>query len=821
MPRILIVDDEPTMCKTIARFLHIEGYDVLTAANVEQANEVLSTHSVDVVISDILMPGASGVDLLKNLRDNFPDLKVILITGEPTVDTAIEAVRKGAFDYLSKPIEKDLITKTVKTAIQVQTLEKENRNYQSKLEQQVQERTKKILEYSNRLKNIAENIRQFSAYNDKEDLFNRILSLAAHNVGAEGGNLYIKQDGALELVCSLDKDHANVRVELPPTEGSVMARLYTERVPFLVDDISDEEHLQSSGWSGYSNGSLLMLPLIDAKSEIQGVLTLHNKIEPPFSDQDLQLGEIIASHGMEALKSVELSLSLQGSEKKYRELAECSKVGILVHQDGELVYANAQMVELLGYRRGNLEGRKFLDLVHPQDLDRVRQYNSEFLEDGGSPDRYEQYEFRMMTKEGESRHVDASISMIEHLGRNAVMVNMNDITDRTRAEEEKRELEMQLQQVQKLDSIGRLAGGVAHDFNNLLTGITGNVSLAMMDMKSDNPLAGTLKEINKIAGRAANLTRQLLAFSSRQIIEPVVVDLNSLVNDLNKMLIRIIGEDIKLQIKGEEQIGRIKVDPGQIEQIIVNLAVNARDAMPRGGQLTLSTANVEIDEGYCESHPEISPGSYVMMTISDTGCGMDSMTLSRIFEPFFTTKSKGKGTGLGLSTVYGIVKQHNGSLDVYSDFGYGTSFKICFPRVDMNVVKTMEKESESKLPNGEETILFVEDDPIVRNMTIRALKRLGYQVMHAASGEEGENLANKMLPKLDLLITDVIMPGISGKELVQRLSLVAPDLKSLFTSGYTSDTVLQQGMLKAGGNFLSKPYSPQRLAYKVREILDI
>jgi PAS domain S-box-containing protein len=397
--------------------------------------------------------------------------------------------------------------------------------------------------------------------------------------------------------------------------------------------------------------------------------------------------------------------------------------------------------------------------------------------------------------------------------------SFRDITDRKQAEEEKEKLRAQLQQAMKMEAVGRLAGGVAHDFNNLLTAIMGNVSLALMKLSPSDPAGGLLAEANKAAESAASLTQQLLAFSRKQIIKPKVLDLNILIADMNKMLVRLIGENIDLKTVSGEDLGPVKVDAGQFEQILVNLAVNARDAMPEGGKLLIETANVDLDEEYCVMHPYVRPGRFVMLAVSDTGHGMSEEIKRQIFEPFFTTKPKGTGTGLGLATIYGVVKQAKGSIEVYSEVGKGTTFKIYVPRVD-ETARPPESSLPMELLQGSETVLLVEDEEVVRNLGVRILAGLGYRVMHAGNGDEAIALAREYGERIDLLLTDVVMPGMSGRELANRLTRIHPETRVLFTSGYTDNAIVHHGVLDEGVSFIGKPYSPSTLAKKVREVLD-
>jgi CheY-like chemotaxis protein len=372
-----------------------------------------------------------------------------------------------------------------------------------------------------------------------------------------------------------------------------------------------------------------------------------------------------------------------------------------------------------------------------------------------------------------------------------------------------------------MEAVGRLAGGIAHDFNNLLTVIKGYNQLSLLDLGENDPLWGNIQEIQKATQRAADLTRQLLAFSRRQILDLKVLDMNALLKDLNKMLRRIIGEDIELVFLLTEDLGRVKIDPGQFEQMILNLAVNARDAMPSGGKLTFETANIELDEEYARTHINVNPGPYVQLSITDTGVGIPFDIKEKVFEPFFTTKDQGKGTGLGLSTVYGIVKQSGGNIWVYSEPDLGTTFKIYLPRVEEELDSALKQEETDFLPRGNETVMLVEDDPLVRDLAHRLLIGQGYKVLEASDGKEALRIAQENIgEKIHLLLTDVVMPQMGGKELSEKLKLLRPDIGVLYTSGYTDNAIVHHGTLESGTYFLQKPFSLKSLSQKVREVLD-
>lgn len=393
-----------------------------------------------------------------------------------------------------------------------------------------------------------------------------------------------------------------------------------------------------------------------------------------------------------------------------------------------------------------------------------------------------------------------------------------DITERKRAEDELLEAESRLRQSQKMEAIGRLAAGVAHDFNNLLTVI----SLASDMLLNRSDTAGAARDallpIKQASERGAALTRQLLAFSRQQVLEPRVIDINAIAAGTEKMLERLIGSHITVALRLAANLDHIKADPGQIEQVIMNLAINARDAMPDGGTLTIETANTTLDAQYAQMHPEVVPGPYVMLAVSDTGAGMDKETQARIFEPFFTTKAQGKGTGLGLSTVFGIVKQSGGSVWVYSEPGHGSCFKIYLPRAEETVVAHAPVESQPAL-GGNETILLVEDDAAVRAMTSLALQLYGYTVLEAARGRDALRLCETHAGAINLLISDVIMPDMGGRKVVDAIRALRPDIRVLYVSGYTDDAVLRYGVEVREAAFLQKPFTPDSLAQKVREVM--
>lgn len=394
-----------------------------------------------------------------------------------------------------------------------------------------------------------------------------------------------------------------------------------------------------------------------------------------------------------------------------------------------------------------------------------------------------------------------------------------EVGDRKRAEEALRDSEQELRQGQKMEAVGRLAGGIAHDFNNLLTAVTGYSELALRRLSLDDPLRRNCEEIKRAGERAASLTRQLLAFSRKQILQPKILDLNTIVSDMESMLHRLIGEDIELCTAPDPDAGNVKADPGQIEQVIMNLVVNARDAMPRGGSIVIETQNVRLGEKYIAAHQEALAGNYLMLAISDTGTGMDDETKSQIFDPFFTTKPLGEGTGLGLSTVYGIVNQSDGYIEVYSELGLGTTFKIYLPRVDTVRAEAQGIVNEIEDLSGNETILLAEDEEAVRNLSREVLATQGYNVITASNGADALSVSDQHDGEIHLLISDVVMPEMGGRDLQNKLLSSRPDIKVLFMSGYTDDAIVRHGVFESGTPFLQKPFTPDVLSRKVRDVL--
>jgi PAS domain S-box-containing protein len=516
-------------------------------------------------------------------------------------------------------------------------------------------------------------------------------------------------------------------------------------------------------------------------------------------------GQLLARVLRYAIERKRAEEALREREAYYRTILEhIGDAVFIAAPDSRYLDVNPRACELTGYSREELLRLRISDTYAAEERAAAAALVSEVAT--GRPVVLER---SLVRKDGTVLTVESNARRLPD-GR--LLGAVRDITER-------KKLEDQLRQAQKLEAVGRLAGGVAHDFNNVLTAIFGYVDLVLEDVPAGSPPRQDLEEIRKAAERAAGLTRQLLAFSRQQVLQPVVLNVTDVVQDIDKMVRRLVGEDVAVRLNLASDVGNVRTDPGQLQQVIMNLVVNARDAMPTGGKLLIETDNADLTEQYAELHQPVTPGRYVMLAVSDTGTGMTAETRARIFEPFFTTKEKGRGTGLGLSTVYGIVKQSGGYIWVYSEPGRGTTFKIYLPRVDAPAEPVAAPREAGTLA-GTETILLAEDDAMLRPLTKGLLERLGYTVLEAENAHQALAATRAHGGPIHLLVADVVMPGPSGRDLARRLTESRPDTKVLYVSGYTDDAIVQHGMLEPGLNFLQKPFTPAALARKVREVLD-
>ena len=577
------------------------------------------------------------------------------------------------------------------------------------------------------------------------------------------------------------------------------ARPWAHRIPGTPDNTKP-------AWIQVPPNSIFAFPLLAGTSAVGVLIFFGNDKNAP----DKKLGELMRHIGAQLGRAVERHRdreALEKSEAYFRRLTENSlDVITILDANGTILYESPSIEQVFGYPPAEYRGRPLFDFVHPEDLNGLQAAFAGTVENS---DDIPRLNFRFRRKDGEWRHV-------EGIGKNlladpvvaAIVFNSRDITER-------RKLEEQFLQSQKVQAIGQLAGGVAHDFNNILTAIIGHTELMLQRLPATDPSHSNADEIQRAAHRAAGLTRQLLAFSRKQVLQPKVIDLNTVIAEMNKMLQRLLGENIKLVTKADAQLGRVKADRSQMEQVLLNLAVNARDAMPKGGTLTIQTENVGLG-----TNSDAGAGHYVLVSVRDTGVGMSREVQARIFEPFFTTKELGKGTGLGLATCHGIIKQSGGHIAVFSELGKGTIFKVLLPRVNDPLDPVSVKPQEpTRSSGGHERVLIVEDEPMLRDLAVTVLKTLGYEVLTAENGVHALEVVKGLKGSpLDLLITDVVMPEMGGRELAERLKTLYPKTETLFCSGYTEDSVIAGA--EAAGRFLQKPYTMATLGQKVRQILD-
>jgi PAS domain S-box-containing protein len=615
------------------------------------------------------------------------------------------------------------------------------------------------------------------------------------------------EEGTLELraTAGVALKPENGRVRLAVGEGRV-GRIAQERRPYLTNAIADDPFFKDlvnaagEGATAFAGHPMLV------EGRLVGVLTIFNRRR-------------LSGAALETLGAVARSLALgvkriQAEQTLYRlaALVECSDDAILSETPQGLVSSwNPGAERLFGYTAREAIGRPVVELFPPERQEEIAAASRRVQ--GGvrvAP-------FETLVRRKDDGCLDALVSMSPIRDRErrlpGAALIVQDISAAKR-------LEAQYQHAQKMEAVGKLAGGVAHDFNNLLTVILGYAELLLFSPHLDEQNRRLVAEINKSGQHAASLTRQLLTFSRKQVVSPRLLDLNVVIGGVKQMLQRLLGEDVYLTQVLDPDLRLIKADPGQLEQILLNLAVNARDAMPQGGKLTIETTNVYLDETYVRTHADVEPGRYVMLAVSDTGCGMDEATQARLFEPFFTTKEIGKGTGLGLSTVYGIVKQCGGHIWVYSELGRGSTFKVYLPWAEGKTPSAKSGEMLLRAPRGTETVLLVEDEDAVRALARKALETSGYTVLEASRGEEAIRLCQDRPAPIHLLVTDVVMPGMSGRSVAEQAATIHPEMKVLYLSGYTDDAVVRHGVLEAELAFVQKPFTPSLLARKVREVLD-
>jgi PAS domain S-box-containing protein len=801
--RVLIAEDSEDDALLLVRELRRAGFDpeherVENAAAMQAA---LDRQTWDLVIGDYSMPHFSGTAALALLRERDPDLPFIFVSGTIGEDVAVEAMKAGAQDYISKGNLRRLAP-----AIERELRDAEARRERRRAQVALLERAR-LAELNSEVGMALTNSGTL-----RETLQGCVGALVRH-LDVALARIWTLNDvtNELELQASaglsteLDGTHSSIRVG-----QQEVGRIARDARPYLTNQVLGDQGVDDQAWATREGMvAFAGYPLI-MQERVLGVMAMFAR--QPLSDFVQKALASVANGLAVGLERKRAEEALRRSEERFEKVFRASPVAITIStlEGARYLDVNDAYLRMLGYTRAEVIGRTAFDLGlwrDPAERARVVQQ----LRGGSAQD----VDTVIHTKDGRARNVLIALERIDIGGSECLLGLLHDVT-------EPRLLEQQLRQAQKMEAVGRLAGGVAHDFNNLLTVITSYSDLLLEELPSGDPKREDLEQIRKAAEGAAGLTRQLLAFSRQQVLQPRILDLNGVVENTEKLLDRVIGEDIRLSTVLAPDLGLIHGDPGQLEQILVNLVVNSRDAMPHGGQVTIETADLNADESFVRNHPLAHPGRYAMLAVTDTGVGMDEETKVHIFEPFFTTKEQGKGTGLGLATVYGIVKQSGGFVWVYSEPSHGTTIKVYLPCVEAGAQASAVpgKVADSGMPRGSETVLVVEDAPAVRAVMRQVLKRQGYTVLDAPDGAEALRLAAEHTGPIQLLLTDLVMPVLGGRQLTEQLTELRPETKVLFTSGYTDDAVVRHGLLETGVAFLQKPFAPEVLARKVREVLN-
>jgi PAS domain S-box-containing protein len=795
--RLLIVDDEPELLSALAAAAETQGYEVAAFADGRAALQVLRQSEYDLLLTDLMMPDMDGLTLLRAALEIDANLIAVMMTGHATIPTAVEAMKLGAFDYLLKPFKMAALLSVLDRAMAVRRLRLENVPLRESLA--IHELCQVIM---------------FTL--DTSTVLNKLADAAMQQTEADSLAILLPTADGRELqVAAVRGSHTELAAgDRVPIESGIAGWVAQRQEPLLLQGETPDPRI-ATGWPRPGIRSAISYPMLAGHQLVGVVNVLRSCPRRSFTLGQMKALGILASMGAAALTAGQLIDGLRQTKQRLHHVVVSSPVVLFTLAIADnairgISWMSDNIKDMLGYPVEETYGADWWTTnVHPDDREAIVALVQQEL--FGADQVASEYRFRH--RDGPYRWVRSEVRLVRNAAGTPVEAvgSWADITERKR-------LEDQLRQVQKMEAIGTLAGGVAHDFNNMLTIINGYSELLSSRLRPDDPLRGLVEQIGRAGNRAASLTRQLLAFSRRQVLQPQVLHLNALLTEMEKMLRRLIGEDIDLLVALHPALGHIKADPSQIEQIVMNLVVNARDAMPQGGKLTIETSNIELDEAFARTHRGAVPGPYVLLAVTDTGCGMDSATKARIFEPFFTTKGPNKGTGLGLATVYGIVKQSGGYIDVYSEPGRGATFKVYLPRTNEETHKP-QPSSGPALLRGTETILVVEDEEAVRALTGAMLQEFGYQVLSAPGPEAALALLEQRAEPIHLLVSDVVMPGMSGPQLAAKLKERCRGMRVLYLSGYADEAVVHHGLIDPDTPFLQKPFTAQALARKVRAVL--
>jgi PAS domain S-box-containing protein len=819
-PLALVIDDEPAVRESIKNFLEDFDFNVAVAEDGRQGLLMFKEKTPDLILVDLRMPEVDGLDVLGQVVREAPDLPIIVVSGTGIIDDAVEALRLGAWDYVLKPIEKmSVLLHAVEKAMDRARLIRENKTYQIELEAKVAARTSELQEanaelhqVNERLRRIVETTKDISLATTMDKFGARLLEAFGRHMAASGGSLYYIEDGGLRLIHSLDPGHAPEYISFPLQKDSVLERTLMEGQPTLIHNIENKTDINASGWQGYRDGSVLAFPLPDESGKSIGILTLHSKNLPPFIQQDKEIGSILASYTTEALRAARAVESLKAGEERLRIILDSIQTGIVIidPDNQKIVEINPAGLAMMGGNREDVIGSS------------CRRYFCADKESAcpgaGEGTQGHRFESVLVSADGNEIPISKMVTRFMFNDRTHFLESFEDITERIEAEEDKRRLEIQLRQAQKMESIGTLAGGIAHDFNNILSPIIGYSELALSDLPVDSAATSSLEAVLQAGERAKDLVGQILTFSRQTEKVLVPIQVHRVVKEVIKLLRSSLPTTIAIHLDISSE-GKAMADPTQIHQVIMNLCTNAFHAMEdEGGDLTVTLSQAEIDTAAIQELPELMPGPHLVLTVKDSGVGMSGHMAERIFDPYFTTKPKSKGTGLGLSVVHGIVKNHHGCITVESQLGEGSTFSVYLPLVQSDSEEA--DRSAEPPPEGNERILLVDDEAEVTQMIQKMLGRLGYSVTVSTSSIEALEIFKKQPENYDLVITDLTMPGMTGEKLAGAVIGVRSDIPIVLCTGF-SEKILEEKAKKWGiKKLVMKPITINQIAHAVRDALD-
>ena len=809
--KILVIDDELHIRQSFSDFLEDLGFETILAENGLIGLERLKTEKPDLVLLDLRMPEMDGLEVLQQGKKLLPDTPMIVISGANRIGDVVRALRYGAWDYLEKPVRDfSILGHSVQKAVEKARLIRENKAYQEQLEKKVKERTAELekantnLSHINhRLHRIVESTRGLTCCKEMGQFSKMILDEFADQMAATGGSFYMIEGDSLKLMYALDPGHAPERLSFPLEEDSVLKKVIEERNPLLIEDIGLLDDIRSSEWQGYTDGSLLAFPILDTDSKAVGAITLHCKEEPPFVEQDKEIGAILASYSCETLRAVKAFEAVQKSELQYRTLFEKNNDAIFMveRQTGRYLDANQAGLELTGR---SLEELNQLTVFDVTPIGAKERFSSLQLVDTPS-------DFGMVVYERPDHSYRTAKLTVVPLDDNMIIGIAKDITQDL-------ELEKQLRHSRKMEAIGTLAGGIAHDFNNILSGIFGYAQLTEMNL--DNPEAArkNLRQVVNGASRAGELVQQILTFSRQAEHERKSLKLYLIVKETVKFLRSSIPSSIEIKEKVNSR-SNILADATQIHQVIMNLCTNAYHAIGNNqqGTLTVSLEEVEVTELALKNDCRLGP--YLRLGIEDTGNGIDNEILDRIFDPYFTTKEMAHGTGLGLAVVEGIVKSHEGFITVKSAVDQGTLFNVYFPKVAPSQKVDSLNASTADMSGGTGRIMLVEDEASILEATQGILEKVGYQVTGFLDGESAFREFEKDPSQFDLIITDMTMPKMSGRELSRKVLSIKAEMPIILCTGF-HETFTREKALKEGiCEYVQKPLTGKKLVDIVGQAL--